>query len=324
MNLVNRYLQAVGALLPKPRRGDIIAELRANILSQMEDREDALGRPLTDDEQAEILRHHGNPTVVAGRYREDNLGFAFGVQLIGPELFPFYKNVLMINMTIVTVILAGLLPVIARSMGAAITLGRVLRPLVTQFVVITLIFIAVDRNKSSLFDKWDPRKLPALKANPEDGPNAKNIFAFICLAVGTLWLVLTPFWPHLLLGPGALVLPALELKPMAGWMEFYWAISILLCAKVVLEFFRLFRWLPRRKAQIMDVVLRGIGLVIGALLLMRAPNYVTLRYPEVTLWANLNFAICLGIWMAFALWRAVRMFLSLLRERHQMLPARQY
>jgi hypothetical protein len=73
MNLLNRYLQAVARLLPKARRDDIIAELRANILSQMEDREQELGRALTEDEQAAILRHHGNPTIVAGRYREDNL-----------------------------------------------------------------------------------------------------------------------------------------------------------------------------------------------------------------------------------------------------------
>jgi len=45
MNLLNRYLRAVGRLLPKPRRDDIVAELRANILSQMEDREQELGAP---------------------------------------------------------------------------------------------------------------------------------------------------------------------------------------------------------------------------------------------------------------------------------------
>jgi hypothetical protein len=32
MNLLNRYLQAVARLLPKARRDDIIAELRANII----------------------------------------------------------------------------------------------------------------------------------------------------------------------------------------------------------------------------------------------------------------------------------------------------
>jgi hypothetical protein len=53
---LNRYLQAVAKCLPREGREDIIAEMRANILSQMEDREAELGRPLTEDEQADTLR----------------------------------------------------------------------------------------------------------------------------------------------------------------------------------------------------------------------------------------------------------------------------
>lgn len=324
MNLLNRYLQAVARLLPKSRRDDIVAELRANILSQMEDREEALGRPLTEDEQAAILQHHGNPTIIAGRYREANLGLAFGRQLIGPELFPFYKNILFINLAISVFVLAGVMPAIAHAIGGAITLSRILFPMVIQLVVVTLIFVLLDRHKGTLLDKWDPRKLPALKANPEDGPNARNIFAFIWLAVGTLWLALTPRWPYLILGPGALFLPALDLKFWPQWPEFYVAIVALLCAQLVLDFFRLFRWLPRQKARMIDVILGGIGIGIGVLLLLKAPNYVTSKYPEVTYWANLNLEICVGVAVAINLWQTGWRLFSLLRERHQMLPARQY
>jgi len=91
MNLLNRYLQAIAKCLPSLRRDDIVAELRANILSPMEDREQELGRPLTEDEQADMLRCYGNPTIIAGRYGAHNLGLAFGRQLIGPDLFPFTK-----------------------------------------------------------------------------------------------------------------------------------------------------------------------------------------------------------------------------------------
>ena len=44
---------------------------------------------------------------------------------------------------------------------------------------------------------------------------------------------------------------------MPEWTAFYWAIGVLLCAQVVLRFFRLVRWLPRPKARIVDVILRG-------------------------------------------------------------------
>jgi hypothetical protein len=324
MNLLNRYLQAVARLLPKSGREDIIAELRANILSQMEDREESLGRPLTEDEQAGVLRHHGNPTVVAGRYREDNLGLAFGTQLIGPELFPFYKTTLKVNLAITIVVLAGLLPAIAQTVGGAITLGRVLIPLFTQFVAVTLIFIAVERNKGVVLDKWDPRKLPVEKANPDDGPTAANIFAFVVTAVGTLWLALTPRWPYLMLGPGAYYLPQLDLKLWPQWPDFYWTIVALFCAKLVLEFFTLFRWLPRPKARMVDVGLRCLGVGICVLLLLKGPNYATSKYPEVAYWANLNLVVLIGVSLAINLWRAARILFSLLRDRHQMLPARQY
>jgi hypothetical protein len=324
MNLLNRYLQAVARLLPKARRDDIIAELRANILSQMEDREQELGRALTEDEQVTILRHHGNPTTVAARYREDNLGLAFGRQLIGPELFPFYKMSLTVNLVITVVVLAGLGPVVAHAVGGAITLTRALIPLFTQFVVVTLIFVALDRNKARVLDKWDLRQLPVVKANPDDGPTAANIFTFIVTVIGTLWLALTPQWPYLLLGPGAFYLPQLGLKAMPSWPVFYWAIVAALCARLVLQFFSLFRWPARPKARIADVILRGISLLIGVLLLLKGPNYVTSPYPEVADWANFTFEISVIVAGAIHLWGTGRALFSLLRERHLMLPARQY
>jgi hypothetical protein len=324
MNLLNRYLQAVGRCLPKERRDDIVEELRINMLSQIEDREEVLGRPLTESEFTTMLQDHGNPMIVAGRYREANLGLAFGIQLIGPELFPFYRTILGINFAITFIIVAVVLPIVAQFAREAITPARILTPLVAQFFAVTAIFIALDRGKGHVVNRWDPGKLPALKADPDDGPTAANIFGFICLAVGTVWLLLTPRWPYLMLGPGALYLPALALKPMPEWIGFYWAIGVLLCAQLVLQFFRLVRWLPRQKARIADVILRSVGLVIGVLLLLKAPNYVTSEYPEVTKWANLNFEVCIAVWVAISVWRTGWMLFSLLRKRHQMLPARQY
>jgi hypothetical protein len=316
MNLLNRYLQAVARLLPKARRDDIIAELRANILSQMEDREEALGRPLTEDEQAEILRNHGNPTIIAGRYREGNLGLAFGVQLIGPELFPFYRNILLLNMGITLLIL---FPVsfIGRAVFPSIFI-----PLVMQVTIITLIFSLLNRYK--VLDKWDPRKLPELKAVAEDGPTGRNIFEFVSLAVGTAWLALTPKWPYLMLGPGALWLPSLDVKAFSRWPLFYGAIVALLCAEVVLRFFTLFRWMPRARARIADLVLRVAGVTVLTLLFFQGPHFISTSDPDVTEWANQTFQWCIAIAALIHLWRAGWLFFSLLRDRHQMLPARQY
>jgi hypothetical protein len=84
MTLVDDYLRAVALLLPKDQREDITAELRDTILNRIEERQAALGRPLTDDEVEAVLREVGHPLVVAARYRE-------GAQsLIGPALYPFW------------------------------------------------------------------------------------------------------------------------------------------------------------------------------------------------------------------------------------------
>ena len=318
MNLLNRYLQAVAKLLPKARREDIIEELRINILAQMEDRAEELGRPLTEDEQAAILRLHGNPTVIAGRYRQDNLGLSFGRQWIGPELFPFYKIVLLVNMSITVLVMAIVIPMVAHFTGGAVIFEKTLTPLATQFVIVTLIFIAVDRNKEKLFDKWDPRKLPAVKASAEDGPTAKNIFEFICLVIGSLWLLFTPRWPYLMLGPGAWFLPALEVKASFEWIPFYAAIALMLGAQIVLDFLKLFRWLPRQKGRIGEAILSAAGLLISVLLLLKAPNYVASKYEEVAHWANLNFAICIAIAAGISAWKTGRILILLIRERHQM------
>ena len=84
MDLIDRYLNAVAAQLPQDERADIVAELRDLILSRFEAREEALGRPLTEDEQEAILHEIGHPLVVATRYRKGP------DSLVGPELFPYW------------------------------------------------------------------------------------------------------------------------------------------------------------------------------------------------------------------------------------------
>jgi hypothetical protein len=84
MDILERYLDAVAAQLPRDTREDIVAELRDLLLTRFETEEERLGRPLTDDEREAILRETGHPLVVAARYRK-------GPQsLVGPEIFPYW------------------------------------------------------------------------------------------------------------------------------------------------------------------------------------------------------------------------------------------
>ena len=89
MELLDRYLNAVRFWLPSAQQEDIIAELGEDIRSQMEETEASLGRKLTDDDLAAILKQRGHPMLMAGRYVPQQ-------SLIGPVLYPAYLVVLKI------------------------------------------------------------------------------------------------------------------------------------------------------------------------------------------------------------------------------------
>lgn len=145
MPTLERYLKDIRAHLPSDQADDIVAELGENLRAQIDDREEALGRSLTEAELDALLKEHGNPLVVAARYRPDQPTLAFGRQLIGPALFPAYRQVLAINFAITgfVVLMAAVLVASGQSLGNAAS-GIALAFLI-QFGVVTGIFIAADR-----------------------------------------------------------------------------------------------------------------------------------------------------------------------------------
>ncbi|MFN4287354.1 MAG: hypothetical protein ACK4E3_02510 [Brevundimonas sp.] len=84
MSLIEKYLRAVAAQLPPEVREDVVAELRDEIMSRVEAREEGLGRPLTPDEVEEELRLLGHPLLVAARFGGGPM------HVVGPELYPFW------------------------------------------------------------------------------------------------------------------------------------------------------------------------------------------------------------------------------------------
>ena len=83
MDLIERYVAAVGRQLPDKQAADIENELRDVLMSRQEEQEEQLGRPLTRVELESLLIDFGHPLTVAGRYRRTQ-------HLIGPEVFPFW------------------------------------------------------------------------------------------------------------------------------------------------------------------------------------------------------------------------------------------
>jgi len=248
MDLLSRYLQAVGTYLPKSQQDDILKELGENLRSQMEDKEAELGRPLNEDEVAAILKKHGHPMFVAAHYRQTR-------HLIGSTLFPVYWFVMKIILGIVGFgYSVSALVLIAQGKGILEVLGTIFSyagAVLPTFAWVTIIFAMLDigNNKFHLLekvtrdsnDKFDPRTLPALRP-ASDSPDSKPIprhktavELFFSVAFLLWWIRVSPIRKLALfmaLGPVGLAdkIP-FQLGPV--WETVYWAVILLTLVAVV-------------------------------------------------------------------------------------------
>ena len=276
MDLLERYLQAVRFFLPHRQQDDIVGELSDNLLSQFEDREAALGRPLSDDEQAEILRRHGHPMLVAGRYRSHQ-------HLIGPVFFPIYLFAMKAGLAI-----ALLVTVVVSAVAAVLTgdpIDRVVEALLAYpgralmvFACTTLAFAVLDAAQSrlKLSHAWDPRSLPKVVRHEHRMSRLHAIFELPFAVACVVWLLLIPQAPWLVMGPASAFL-----DPTPVWSTVYIPMLLLAGATAALAVLNVLRpyWTPARS--LMRAALHGGSFVIFAVLL-RGGEWIIAK-PDATL-----------------------------------------
>lgn len=235
MELVDRYLQAVKLALPKRNQDDIIQELNDSILSQIEEKESALGRPLNEDEVVELLKKMGSPAKLASRYREQQ-------GLIAPTVMPIYWKVLQAALG-----LAFLVNVIAAIVTAAAgrPLIESLLPILrfpsiafTTFAWVTLTFVALHffGAKFQPPEQWDPRRLPPVLKVKRGKSRTESAAALIIGAIATVWWLVGLRNPVLIMGPGVafLIFAPIWLKLYPLWI----ALGIAEVARHTFEFVR--------------------------------------------------------------------------------------
>jgi hypothetical protein len=285
MDLLDRYLQAVRKYLPWQRQDDIIAELRANLESQLEDKEADLGRPLTKAEAEEWLKQLGSPIQVAARYQPQRY-------LIGPTLFPFYWYVLRMAFTWCMLIYAIVIVVqmfAAQEPSTTAVLGAVLRipeVLLTTATWVTLIFAVIEfaagycpavfKDTPLGAGAWSPAALPPVDHVTAAGQRPRSyaqavaevIFGFIFL----VWLLLIPQHPYLWLGPGAAYLKASPFQAAHILIQFYWAAVAVNVFQLGWRAYSLWRerWQSRTDGHI---VMKVVGLS-PIVVLLCAPDHV--------------------------------------------------
>ena len=191
-DLVDRYLYAVKFWLPKAQQEDILAELREDLLSHMEEREAALGHALDDDEIAEILKRRGDPTKVASSYLPER-------RLINPAILPVYWLVLKIVLLWVLAPLFALVflgPMLAAAHPWKTMLLCYVEYLRSAFMtvgMVTVAFVLLDRYQVRFqhAGKWDPRKLPRVPGSQDTGARWKHLTAFVfSIVAAILWAYL--------------------------------------------------------------------------------------------------------------------------------------
>lgn len=295
MELLDRYLLAVRKNLPWKRQDDIIAELRVNLESQLDEREAELGRPLTATEAELWISELGSPAMMASRYQPQQY-------LIGPQTLPAYLHILRLASawTIAVYLLVSVINAVAAAKPTfAAIAGAVLKlPFVLIQVAawITLLFAALEffaahfpeycPSFAGLHGKWTPRDLPPLERVETRGKKRRSYgmamteaaFGFVALG----WLLLVPQNPWIMFGPGVAYLQAspYELAPI--WMTIYWWIVGLNAVQVAWRCIDLLRGAWQRRDVAQEIVVKTMGLVPLIVLVSNHDKlYVLLKRPEL-------------------------------------------
>jgi hypothetical protein len=226
MTLLDHYVNAVRMYLPKgPQQEDILSELREHLQSKLDDEEELLDRPLTEVEQEALLTRHGNPLLVAERYGAPRRTVALGWQLIGPELFPLYARILLLNWSVTIVAI----PIIRWYGTSMPRLGFwwFAGPLLAQLVIVTFVFTCVDafqrqaRRRAAAPERHPNWRFPPAHLQPI--PKWQSLVGLTMFAAVTVWWTLMPFVPALILGSAST-----SLEFSSSLTVLYWAVLVLL------------------------------------------------------------------------------------------------
>src|SRR6266702_318440 len=278
MELIERYLQAVRFWLPKNQKQDIIAELSEDIHSQIEERESALGRELTDDDVEQILKQRGRPLLVAEKYLPQK-------SLIGPVLFPAYRFVLKLALLCYLVPWVGVwiaLVVLNPSyrghhlgitaIGDAYVLWV---NAITAFAVVTIVFAVLERVKDQSFlGAWNPRQLPPVCDTHRISRFASAVELIFGVFFGVWWLKI--LWMVTLFDTAGV-----RLSLSSAWRDFFWSFVFLALVNTGLSATNLLRpyWTrPRRGMRAAANFITGTVL----LLLSKAHATVTISGPDIS------------------------------------------
>lgn len=269
MDLIDRYLAAVRRQLPRDLQADVIPELTDSLRSEAEEHERASGRRMTPEEQAAMLKKRGHPFLMASRYLPQQ-------QLIGPALYPYYRQTLrfVVFWVVLPIVLVGGAVHAIYSADPSAVWGRVLggawNGAIYAVGIVTIVFAILEheRERITLLDNWNPAKLP----EPSRGREVPRSQSGLGLVFALTFLV---WWTGLVRVPEFAVFGDEPMKfvPAPIWTQLYYPILLALLSSIVVYVIDLVRPWRTVAVSAMDIVVALVHVAI-VVIVLRAGHLV--------------------------------------------------
>jgi hypothetical protein len=230
--LIDRYTYEVARQLPAKSRSDIRQELDSLLTEALERQAEKAGQEPDEAMTVALLKEFGSPSAMASSYRGEEY-------LIGPVLFPTFKMVVSIVLSVVVgiqVIIFAINALWGSTEMTPLSMGESLAGIVSSafasFVIVVIIFALLERmpaNRVPEKEAWNPRSLPPVK-DP-------NRIAPVELALGIIFPLLAiilfnryPYWIVDMEAPpgGFQFFPVLHQNFLnfVPWLTASWALEI--------------------------------------------------------------------------------------------------
>ena len=314
MEVLDRYLEAVSAWLPRDQRADIVAELADDLRSELDERQRDLGRPLEDGEVVALLKRRGHPMTVAEAYLPSR-------HLIGPAMLPAYRRTVAIVLGVLLALaVAGFAIFSGPARGAVPALSSVWiwiwlagGAALAYVGLFTVIFSLVEwhHRRAQATGAWDPRDPEGLLGTDPETAARRSARAYAVVEVVSDLLVL-----YVWLGVHSVAMPTVGLVPTPAWYTLHWPVAAYLVASIGVNLADALRPSVSRRHLLAHLGVNAFALVLTAWLLLAAP-WVKIVGPgldvakaaTVERWLNVGGLVTLLFIGVFFLTRVVQLAL---------------
>ena len=313
MQLIERYLDAVGQYLPRRKRSDILAEIRSAIEDALEDHGWVPGDSVEEEQAAAVLEEMGPPGLVAQAYQPT-------FHLIGPRWYPNFITAIQIWAAVFIIVnliefgvslfqagapgfwnvflesFAGWFSAMFASFGVIVAVFAIMERTVqpddpqTQMKVWMRLQPLYELKESFLGkgsgrEGWDPRSLAAVEKK-DRVKIGETVFEVVVMVGMLVWLNLYPQWAGIWnpIVEGVAFVPLLA-ESFQGYLPWINALYLL---KIGLDVYllRQGRWQPATRWVATGLRLAGLAVfyyfLVGPAIFGLHPDYLAFHGLDIS------------------------------------------